>query len=168
MSCFTRECADRPFTASFRPSFESLYVRGESNSGFFFGCSDAHMTYPNRRRERYLMSCSQLQSRGLGLLECCRPHGVLDDNPDTNLDYDVDLFSAPSPSRAASDDDMFYSQQMSSSLLLLPSILSKNLRSIEVQGFTSKITDLHSKTKVRSMEALRLIDTVLDDEKYSL
>jgi len=148
------------------PSFESLYLRGENISGFFFGCSDAHMTYPNRRRERYLMKCSQLYSRGRGQLECCRPEGILDENPTTNLDDDVDLFFFRPLSRAASQDDSFHSQQVSSSLLLLPSLLSKELHFTEAHGFTLKVPQLHSRAIRRSMEALRLIDTVLDDEKY--
>jgi hypothetical protein len=53
----------------FRPSFETLFATGANESGFFFGNTDAYVTYPNRKRDRQLLCYSELHSRGLGYLD---------------------------------------------------------------------------------------------------
>ena len=123
---------------------ETIYSTGENETGFFFGNSDSYVTIPNTRRDRQLLSYSELCSRGLGLMDRC----VLSDETTENSNVEIeDEATDPSlfievPSRLRSEDDLLLSQMVSPAFLLLPSLLEQGFSSASENGFAMDMSPL--------------------------
>jgi hypothetical protein len=106
-------------TLSDRPSFESLYLSGTNENGFFFGNADAFMTHPCRQRERRLLLNSQLYSRGFGFLDNIIEH-ELPENESSNDAKELDPTEHDNlQSRTQSEDDVLLCSASPPALLLL-------------------------------------------------
>ena len=105
-----------------RPSFEAIYSSGVNESGFFFGNSDSYVTYPNRKRDRQLLSLSELHSRGLGFLDINASPEENADNSKSGLNEDEESMSSfiQFQTRVRSEDDIVLNSYVSPTFLSLP------------------------------------------------
>lgn len=127
-----------------RPSFEAIYSSGVNESGFFFGNSDSYVTYPNRKRDRQLLSFSDLHSRGLGFLDINASPEESADNSKSGLNDDEESMSSfiQLQTRIRSEDDIVLNSYVSQTFLSLPSLLEQGLDVARKHGFTKDLSHL--------------------------
>lgn len=151
-----------------RPSLETIYSTGANESGFFFGNVDSYVTYPNRRRDRQLLSYSELFSRGLGLMDdtnCLLSEENTDNSKSGFVDEEGDTdstFLQIQTTRVRSEDDILLTPQVSPALLLLPSLLEQGLDIALEYGFTMDVMPLlHLRRRQLAKTALGIMHTAL-------
>jgi hypothetical protein len=144
----------------FRPSFETLFATGANESGFFFGNTDAYVTYPNRKRDRQLLCYSELHSRGLGNLDnsaCWTEENV--EHSRSSLD-DEDLCSSflQLQTRAQFEDDILLRLQPPNTYTSPPLILAQTRN----HGLTLTSTPLMQiRSKAIATNALRAMHSIV-------
>jgi hypothetical protein len=114
---------------SYRPSFEALYASSLNESSFFFGNTDSYVTNPTMRRDRQLLSYSELHSRGLGFLDDgVGPSEETSDNSNSGMeDEETNSSFFTSQKHVSSEDDILLNPLVSSPFLSLPLLLEQSL-----------------------------------------
>lgn len=117
------------------PSFEMLYSSGMNDSGFFFGNTDSYLTHPIMKRDRQLLSYSELYSRGLGFLDSS--HGIsIEENPDNSRSgVEVDEIESSFFLQSRSEDDILLNPHASPTISSLQSLLKQGLDVARSHGF---------------------------------
>jgi hypothetical protein len=117
------------------PSFEMLYSSGMNDSGFFFGSTDSYVTHPIMKRDRQLLSYSELYSRGLGFLDSS--HGIsIEENPDNSRSgVEDDETESSFFLQSRSEDDILLNPHASPTISSLPSLLKQGLDVARSHGF---------------------------------
>jgi hypothetical protein len=116
-----------------------------NESGFFFGNTDSYVTYPITRRDRQLLSYSELHSRGLGFLDnsgCSFEEHSSDSSKSGMDDEETESSFLQLQTCARLEDDSLLNPQVSQSFLSLPSLLKQGLGVTRNHGLTMDPTPL--------------------------